>query len=85
MREETEIDPIFQVFSRFEMWHVLSAEFNTLTGFRIATKPRGPIVEGETAKPANLNSIAFCQYLCHLVQNQLDRQLNIFDGQLVLD
>jgi len=85
LREETEIDPIFQVFSRFEMWHVFSAELNTLTGFRIATKPRGPIVEGEAAKAANLNSIAGCQHLCHLVQNQLDRQLNIFGGQLGLD
>jgi hypothetical protein len=71
------VHAIAQFFAWFEMRNEFAVEADGLTGFRIATYAWCAIVQGEAAKPTDLDSITSGQTLGHLLKHGLDGQLHI--------
>ena len=74
------IHPLPQLPSRLEVRHMLPGQFNRLPRFGVARLMRRPVVKGKTPKAANLDALAGCQGIRHLVKNRLDREFYILVG-----
>jgi hypothetical protein len=61
------------------MRNKLAVKADRLTGLWIATDARRTIVQGEAAKPTDLDAITGGQALGHLFKHGLDGQLHILD------
>ena len=52
------VDPVSQLFARFEVRHKLALEADRLAGLRVTAHARGAIMQREAAKTADLDAIA---------------------------
>src|SRR5690606_40714891 len=50
----------------------------------LAADPRRPVVQRETTEASDLNALATCQSLAHLLEQRLDRELDILVGKMLL-
>src|SRR3569623_1593886 len=66
------------------MRHVLARQGHGRAGLRIATHARRPVMQGKTAKTTDLDAFAIGEGVAHLLQQALDRQLHVVEGEVLL-
>jgi len=76
------IDSFPQGFSGLEVGNPFFRDFHAFTTARVSAQPGRPSVDGKTAKPANLDSVATNQSFIHRIKNRLDGKFGIAMCQL---
>src|SRR6056297_1240241 len=66
------------------MGDVLAGKGDGLAGLGIAPHARGAIVQREAAEATDLDAIAARQRIAHDLEQMLDRELDVFRGQMLL-
>lgn len=78
------VGSIAQLLARLEMRNVLARQIDFLAGFRVASRPRGAVMQAETAKTANFNALTVGERAAHHFNQTFYRQLDILVGQMSL-
>ena len=69
--------PLSEIGTRFEMRYILFRNMYFLTGFRITSNARWPVVQGHAAKPPDFDTFSISQSIRHSLQNAVDSKLNV--------
>src|SRR4029077_5759136 len=78
------VDSLAKILAGLEVRHVLARQRDGLARLGGAAQSGRAVVKREAAEPANLDSLAARERLAHELQNVLDRQLDVFGGQVFL-
>ena len=71
------IDTLAKLLARLEVRDVLRWEGYRCAGLRVSSDPSGSEVERKAAKAPNLDSVAARETLRHVLEDRLDRQLDV--------
>ena len=80
----TLFDPFFEFLARPEKGNVLASNIDLFPGARISPVSGRVIVEVETAKPSDLDSLARRQAVAHQVYQASDGQFDVFLAEVLL-
>src|SRR5690606_2692696 len=76
------VHPLPQFLARLEMRDELLGHVDLLAGLGVTADTRRPVVQTETAEPANLDALPVHETIRHRVENHLDGELGVLGHQL---
>src|ERR1039458_7932075 len=82
LRQRLTINPLPQFLAGLEMRNELLRDWHLLSGLRIPAGARRAVVDPKTAKPTDLDSLAFRQAQGHGSESRIDHKLGVLRSQL---
>ncbi len=76
------IDSSTELFAWLEVWHVFAREVDGLAGFRVATGPGRPMVQGETPETAYLDTLTGAERFTHVFNQCFNSNFDVLVGEL---